>query len=81
MVKITNKDSRCVMGLPMFVIGNKRLSHQEGVRRLREEHSMSRGEFAKAIGVSERTVDGWAIGRPINAASLIAIHNVFGDDE
>lgn len=74
-MKITTDHPASSYGVPVILDDEGRpMDYPEGVAAVRERLGLTQAELAAKCGVSRRTVEGWALGRPVSAAAL----NVMG---
>ena len=78
-IKITTNDLRCRDGKPIFIYDGKKVKNKEGVKLLRENAGLTRIEFANTLGVSDRSVEGWELGRSVSTDALLKIYNIYGE--
>lgn len=76
-MKLTLKHPDAHNGIPVFTDGGERISDAAVIKHLRSECNMTAAKFGLLLGVSERTVNGWEQGRPVNALSILFIQKLF----
>ena len=64
-------------GITYLVVGQRRLSLARLLSDIQHKSRLSTTEFAEALGVSGRTLEGWKAGRAANRSVLVSLKTAF----
>lgn len=74
-ITITTAHPASSYGVPVILLDGEPVDYVEGVTAVRERLNLTHAQLAEKCGVSPRTAEAWAQGRPVSAAAL----NVMSD--